>query len=217
MKDLVIYYCGDVSPLNGDIKDLYVIKELSTLDNREWNLVSLGEVPLSINRVGVYFPRLFNGSNYYDLITTEHKFQGLGLSTKPGTAYRKGIYLTDVTQTEDETKFKLLRCSTTLDGPTDNFRQTDREIVGKVNRLSKDFYDAHDLNHVLAQTYHNMVDGNDKQRKARISEHSDKTKDMPSNGLIAFCTFYKFDESVKYDRDGFDYIYGKELRAYHYH
>ena len=34
-----------------------------------------------------------------------------------------------------------------------------------------------------------MVDGKD--RKARIAKHSDKTKDMPKNGLIVFCTFYE--------------------------
>ncbi len=29
------------------------------------------------------------------------------------------------------------------------------------------------------------------QKKAKIKAHSDKTKDMPRNGLIAFCTFYQ--------------------------
>lgn len=29
-----------------------------------------------------------------------------------------------------------------------------------------------------------------KEKKAKIKQHSDKTKDMPSNGLIAFVTFY---------------------------
>ena len=31
------------------------------------------------------------------------------------------------------THFKLLRCSTNLDGPTENFKDTDREIVNKLN------------------------------------------------------------------------------------
>jgi hypothetical protein len=40
--------------------------------------------------------------------------------------------------------------------------------------------------------------------KARISAHSDKTKDMPSNAIIAFCTFYDFD---RVPADHFDYCY----------
>ena len=47
-----------------------------------------------------------------------------------------------------------------------------------------------ELNHVLAQTYHNTVGPDGKQRKAKLSSHSDKTKDMPSNAVMAFCTFY---------------------------
>ena len=30
-----------------------------------------------------------------------------------------------------------------------------------------------------------------KQAKARISSHADKTKDMPGDGVMAFCTFYE--------------------------
>ena len=52
------------------------------------------------------------------------------------------------------------------------------------------------LNHVLAQIYHNTpsmtLPGGTKQKqtKAKIKAHSDKTKDMPANGIMAFCTFY---------------------------
>ena len=65
---------------------------------------------------------------------------------------------------------------------------------------------SHELNHVLAQIYTNFYD-NGKPKKAKISRHSDKTKDMPENGLIAFCTFY---ESMKNAKNiGFDYFYRK--------
>jgi hypothetical protein len=52
---------------------------------------------------------------------------------------------------------------------------------------------------VLAQIYENSVTTNEanraKDHKAKIKSHSDKTKDMPANGLIAFCTFYSSDIS----------------------
>merc|ERR1719201_135291 len=50
------------------------------------------------------------------------------------------------------------------------------------------------MNHVLAQIYHNV--GADPQHgcrhasKAAISRHSDKTKDMPAHGVMAFVTLY---------------------------
>src|SRR4029079_17700858 len=104
----------------------------------------------------------------------------------------------------------LLRCSTNLDGPTDSFRATDNEIISKVNNICEQFFQTKtDLNHVLAQVYNNAsIEG--KERKAKISEHSDKTKDMPRNGLIAFTTFYQFNDNkdVKKHKDNaFDYYY----------
>lgn len=84
--------------------------------------------------------------------------------------------------------------------------------MNKVNKVcSNVFTDAAELNHVLAQTYHNTMDENNHQHKAKISEHSDKTKDMPSNGLIAFCSFYDL-KNVKFERsstDPYDLVYGK--------
>lgn len=47
------------------------------------------------------------------------------------------------------------------------------------------FHHHSKLNHVLAQNYNNNEKG-----KAKIKCHSDKTKDMPKNGIMAFCTFY---------------------------
>ena len=118
-------------------------------------------------------------------------------------------------------KFNLLRCSTNFDGPTDNFRQTDNEIIDKVNNISKYFFEQKaDLNHVLAQVYENTKYGGinqNKEVKATIKGHSDKTKDMPRNALIAFCTFYKnyqcnnfsSEELTKFKKsqdDIFDYV-----------
>ena len=49
---------------------------------------------------------------------------------------------------------------------------------------------------------------NEKEKKARIKSHSDKTKDMPRNALMAFCTFYEnMDKFKKSDEDNFDYKY----------
>lgn len=190
------------------------------------------EKPRSVHGVGFFYPSLFGGEkDYYDAITTEHKLQDLKLGSKPGTAFRQGIYLTPVWRVaEDKLRFSLLRCSTNLDGPTDNFRATDDEIVAQVNELRKFCYPmSAEFNHVLAQTYHNSVAAvaeeegeppkQPKEHKARIAVHSDKTKDMPRNGMMAFCSFYRgysaahgfakgtIGEGVR--REGLDYVYGK--------
>lgn len=57
------------------------------------------------------------------------------------------------------------------------------------------FFEQHvEFNHILAQIYINKTETTDNktsEKKARISAHSDKTKDMDHNALIAFCTFYE--------------------------
>ena len=98
----------------------------------------------------------------------------------------------------ETSEFHLLRCSTNLDGPTLAFADEDCEILEKVNALAQqNFEQKTELNHVLAQVYENTVTTNDanraKEHKAKIQSHSDKTKDMPANGLIAFVTFYSSD------------------------
>jgi hypothetical protein len=62
------------------------------------------------------------------------------------------------------------------------------------------------LNHVLAQIYHNTpATTAQKQSKAKISAHADKTKDMPVNGIMAFCTFYaRLDKLRPLTADPFD-------------
>ena len=86
----------------------------------------------------------------------------------------------------------------TSTGPTLAFADEDRSIVSKINELAEqNFEQKTELNHVLAQIYENSVTTNDsrkaKEHKAKIKSHSDKTKDMSANGLIAFCTFYSSD------------------------
>lgn len=96
---------------------------------------------------------------------------------------------------ENISQFHLLRCSTNLDGPTLSFAEEDREIVSQINELARhNFEQRADFNHVLAQLYENTTTVDDtnrpKEHKAKIKSHSDKTKDMPANGLLAFVTFY---------------------------
>ncbi|MFF8806135.1 hypothetical protein [Streptomyces omiyaensis] len=155
--------------------------------------VGLGRVPVRVHGVGVYYHRYFAPEeDHFGRIRAEHAFQSLRESDKAGTARRSGIYLTPVVRTGDALHFRLLRCSTNLSGPTEGFRPTDTGIVDALNReAAAVFRDHAPLNHVLAQTYHNTpATPERKQSKARISSHADKTKDMPVNGVMAFCTFY---------------------------
>jgi hypothetical protein len=216
-QDTVVYLCGNIanilSGLSDKIQDntVYVIKELSH-DYKDQTLVGLGEIPINVQNVGVYFREFFAADkDYFGLVSTEHQFQKLTESNKPGRAFRKGIYLTDVKELDDRVEFNLLRCSTNLDGPTENLRVTDKEIMNRVNNVSKQFFEqVSELNHVLAQIYENTT-VSDKERKAKIKEHSDKTKDMPRDGLMAFCTFYtNYPKELK--KRGFDYLY-KETSA----
>ncbi|MGQ4485274.1 hypothetical protein ACN6LM_007594 [Streptomyces sp. SAS_281] len=162
---------------------------------------------------GVYHPRFFEaGEDHFRRIRAEHAFQSLTESTKAGTAHRTGVYLTPVTRAGDALHFRLLRCSTNLSGPTENFRATDTEIVDALNReAAAVFRDHAPLNHVLAQTYHNTrATAERKQTKARISSHADKTKDMPRNGIMAFCTFYdRLDGLSPMADDPYDYGVGR--------
>lgn len=199
--DTIIYFCGDVKKHYDGIhmknKSLFVVTEFSNnydTGSTKYKLINIGQIPINISNVGVFFRNFFNEKDYFSLISAQHKFQTLTESNKSTNAFRTGIYLTKVKEVENETKFKLLRCSSNLNGPTDNFRQTDYEIIDQVNDVSKYFFEGSaELNHVLAQIYENkIVDGvKKKERKAKIKAHSDKTKDMPRNALIAFCTFYK--------------------------
>ncbi|MEZ4428408.1 MAG: hypothetical protein R3A51_12055 [Nannocystaceae bacterium] len=163
-------------------------------DDAPWPVVRLGRLPALVHGVGVYYRCFFDPSvDYFDRIRSEHAFQSLTESTKPGRAHRTGIYLTPVRREGDALHFRLLRCSTNLSGPTEGFRATDRHIVDALNQeAALLFEDAAPLNHVLAQLYHNTpASAERKQAKARISSHADKTKDMPTSGIMAFCSFYE--------------------------
>ncbi|MFJ4778146.1 hypothetical protein [Streptomyces sp. NPDC088762] len=212
-----VHLCGDISGISSGQLQLaarvLVIRELShgyheRLD-KPWTLVDLGRVPTRVHGVGVYYRRFFGlDADHFGLIRAEHAFQSLTESTKPGTAHRSGIYLTPVTRHDDELHFRLLRCSTNLSGPTENFRPTDTRIVEALNReATAVFRNQAPLNHVLAQIYHNtLATAERKQSKAKISAHADKTKDMPVNGIMAFCTFYdRLDKLQPLAEDAFDY------------
>ncbi|MET8546757.1 hypothetical protein ABZW03_40005 [Kitasatospora sp. NPDC004799] len=210
-----VYLCGDVSAISGRrlgaAARVFVVRELSHgyREDGPWPLVGLGRVPVRVHGVGVYYRRFFEpGADHVGRIRAEHVFQSLTESTKPGTAHRSGIYLTPVTEDGDDLHFRLLRCSTNLSGPTENFRPTDTEIVEALNReAAAVFRDQAPLNHVLAQIYHNTRATEERrQSKARISAHADKTKDMPVNGVMAFCTFYDgLDRLQPLAEDAFDH------------
>lgn len=154
--------------------------------------VALPPHAVRIGGAGIYYRRFFEGGDYFHRISSEHTFQTLTESVKPSKAHRTGIYLTPVTRHGDALHFHLLRCSTNLAGPTENFCATDAHIVNALNEeAAKVFRDHAPLNHVLAQIYANTpAAAGQKQTKAKISSHADKTKDMPVNGIMAFCTFY---------------------------
>ncbi|WP_042444994.1 hypothetical protein [Streptacidiphilus jiangxiensis] len=212
-----VYLSGDVSGVSERqlhaAARVFVIRELShgyreNVDE-PWTPVPLGRVPRGVHGVGVYYPRFFGlDSDFFERIRAEHTFQSLTESTKPGTAHRSGIYLTPVTRSGDELHFRLLRCSTNFSGPTEGFGPTDTHIVEDLNReAAAVFRDQAPLNHVLAQIYHNTpATPERKQSKAKISAHADKTKDMPANGIMAFCTFYDgLGELEPLTADGFDH------------
>jgi hypothetical protein len=211
-----VYLCGDVSRASGcnlnTAERIFVIRELShgyDEEGKTWTVVGLGRAPILVHGVGVYCRRFFDsGLDHFNSICAEHIFQSLTESTKPAKALRTGIYLTPVKQDGEELHFRLLRCSTNLSGPTENFRETDRRIVDALNQEAAFlFQDQAPLNHVLAQVYHNTLAADaTKQSKAKISAHADKTKDMPGNGIMAFCTFYEgLDKLRPLTRDVFDY------------
>lgn len=218
------YVCGDISQFTIKTQSFSVIQEFAfnyeNIDSKNFSFVELGEVPIVIENAGIYFRRLFTKEKYFDRIESEHEFQHLTESNKPGKALRKGIYLTNVEQeinieNKEVLHFRLLRCSSNLTGPTDNFRTSDREIIARINEAANSVFEqAAQLNHVLAQIYLNKKTSGDrpKETKAKIKAHSDKTKDMLEEGLITFCTFYDDSNVEKLkvsESDQFDRVYKK--------
>lgn len=189
----LIFLAGDVDafeilPEHHGRAVLLVVRELSYhYDPLRFSEVSLGELPLSVHGLGVLSRRFFDPStDWFSRVQDEHTFQNLTESNKAGHARRTGLYITEVTEDKEGRRFRLLRCSSNFTGPTEGLRATDREILDRLNRFARHhFTGASPVNHVLAQIYRNDKDG-----KATIQRHSDKTKDMPTGGLMAFCTFY---------------------------
>lgn len=217
-----IYVCGDLRLLVDPPYGVRVIRELSThieLKPQSAVEVGLGQTPVLVNGVGVFYRRLFDEDDLFVKIAREHAFQQLTESTKASKALRTGIYLTQVEQeltseARERLHFRLLRCSSNLSGPTDNLRQTDLLIMDAINQAAREtFAQETSLNHVLAQIYENHKDEDGpRERKAKISAHSDKTKDMREDGLIAFCTFYDpagFTQLRPSALDPFDWCYQK--------
>jgi hypothetical protein len=216
VSEKTAYLVGDISRVGEvDLKGasrVFVIKELSRgYEDQNHPLVDLGKVPVRVGGVGVFYRRFFDDADdHFHRICAEHTFQALTESVKPSKAHRTGIYLTPVTREGDALHFHLLRCSTNLSGPTENFCANDHRIVDALDREAAVIFRDHaQLNHVLAQIYPNTpASDGQKQTKAKISAHADKTKDMPANGIMAFCTFY--DGLAKLSpltSDPFDYGY----------
>lgn len=205
-----VYLAGDVS-LFSRTDNAYIVRDMAyNYKENDSRCIGLGQIPLSIHGLGVFFRNLFEEKTYnslFDSITSEHEFQQLTESNKDSNALRTGIYLSPVHALEDGSlEFNLLRCSTNFEGPTEGFQNTDRYIVDRVNTACNSVFDKNvHLNHVLAQIY-NL---SETSKKARIKEHSDKTKDMPDDGLIVFSTFYSTlpSQSKHITQDGFDIKY----------
>jgi hypothetical protein len=209
-----LYLTGDVARLSGRLDGAARVFAVEELAHNCGSIarVHLGRVPAWVGGVGVYYRRFFDDDDLFRRICSEHTFQTLTESVKPSKAHRTGIYLTPVSQHGDERRFRLLRCSTNLSGPTENFCATDWRIVQALNQEANVIFGGHaPLNHVLAQLYPSTPATEDsKQTKAKISAHADKTKDMPVSGIMAFCTFYDgLGTLTRLPDDGFDYGYKK--------
>ena len=190
-QGITIYFCGNVE-LVEHIPNVIIIGDFCYNNSSTTHkVISWQQVPRNVNNVGMFVDRCFE-PGYYDRICADHEFQNLTESNKPSNAFRTGVYVTDVAEINNGTHFHLLRCSSNFSGPTCGKEQSDMEIMETVNNYSEKFYkQSVDMNHALIQKYNNNTDTG---KKAAIKQHSDKTKDMPANGLLAFCTFYNDDD-----------------------
>ncbi len=216
LHDKTVYLCGDlasigaVEPLLRTAARVFVVQEYSSNeDSLVWPVVGAGRLPRLVHGVGVLVPAFFDPElDHFNTLRAEHAFQSLTESNKPGKAHRTGIYLTPVERDGDALHFRLLRCSSNFSGPTENFGAPDRTIVDALNQEAAALFEnPATLNHVLAQIYWNTpATATKKQIKAKIKGHADKTKDMPDNGIMAFCTFYDdLDGLQPLAKDPFDY------------
>lgn len=230
--DGLLFTCGDMSqllPLLRDTAPVRVIKELARgYEGSGLRWVHLGQVPVDVHGMGVLFRKFFvEDTSFYASLAGDHALMPLRESNKPSTALRTGAYLTRVTREEASSlcsspalRFHLLRCSTNFGpgGPSLAFSALDESIIGQLNSTASQYFSSPaELNHVLAQAYHNTQDR--KAHKARIPAHADKTEDMPVNAIMAFCTFYSGYQgdsfhadaapgAVRCAADPFDFRYG---------
>jgi len=198
----MIYFCGDVQQHFQHLKAFSkykIIREYSTsLPKDETNIISYKNVPVIVGKdSGVFIPECFDTTqDYFQRFGAAHNYQSLTESNKGNKSYRDGLYLSSVFQNENGgLHFDLLRCSTNFQGPTENLRDVDREILDVTNiMLSKLWTNSHVVNHVLAQRYNNVKTTNGGQKKAKIPAHSDKSKDFNQcdidQNMICFATFY---------------------------
>lgn len=189
----MVYLCGNLNMIYDSFdysSYCCVIKDKSYgFSHVDIEQVHSSKVPKNYG-IGDMYPDLFKDEpGLFDEIQQAHQFQNLTETNKPGTAHRTGIYLSEVRKSEDGYKYGLMRCSTNFQGPTENLKGVDLAILDKVNSL--DCTPFIPVDHVLAQIYHNNpAQPGQKETRAKIKSHSDKTKDMNANGFIAFCTFY---------------------------
>lgn len=216
-----VYLCGElgrataIDDVLATAARVFVVSDHATgelVDGGSWIATNIdsGMVPLLWHGAGVFYRRFFAGDDHFTAIESAHSFQSLTESNKPGRAHRTGLYLTPVEQQGHDLHFRLLRCSTNLSGPTEDFREVDTAIVESLNHEASFIFDGNaSLNHVLAQIYPNTpATETQKQTKAAIKSHADKTKDMPRHGVMAFCTFYDgLDALEPIENDPFDYGY----------
>jgi hypothetical protein len=206
-KEAKVYIIDDCVLSEEDIDPDIQKPTFNQTNWKYWQLIDYGQVPISIHGLGFQIRNAFNKGNLFDEISKAHGFQQLTQSAEETVALRTGIYISPVIACSENLpdeqqnavegkKYFLLRCSTNMKtGGTENLREPDRLVFEVVQEYAQDFFKYPcNLNHALAQIYNNqkeVVNGVVKHRKATISAHSDKTKDMESNGVMAFVTFYK--------------------------
>lgn len=193
-----VYFAGDLAGLQS-LHLEYPVRAIRELCQPQTELplttVALCQVPRNVHGVGILWPKIF-ADGYFERVEKAHDWQELVESDKAKVhgkmALRTGTYITSVC----DGRFHLLRCSTNFTGPTQNVALVDAELLASTNRLVREAFGARELNHVLAQIYRGSRDTETKrERKAKISAHSDKTEDMPSSKrhktVIAFASFYQ--------------------------
>lgn len=202
LTNLTYYLAGDIDiVLKYDIikynnGTVLIIDELYYGTTIDYPVISIGEVPININNVGVYIREFNPNIPYFNNITNEHHFQNL-----------TGVYITPIKNDE----YHLLRCSSDFNSLTNNIKPTDKHLLEFMNLIASHHYELPvDFNNILTNIYQNqcIID-------------SDKTKNMSDNGIIAFCTFYEnfIDREFPYlksegirrnNKDHFDFQYNNE-------